>query len=78
MWVLPLLVLFLFSGFYLATRSWLIVATGVPLLAGLAWSLLFIRKSLQVSAHMKRLSLITVLPLLAIATKLVLSIINWR
>lgn len=78
MWVLPLLVLFLFGGFYLATGSWITIATGVPLLAGLSWSLWFILKSLQVSANTKRLSLITVLPLLAITAKLVLSIIHWR
>ncbi len=78
MWALPLIVIFLFACFYLAASSSVVVGTGVPLLVGLSWSLWFIRKNLQVPAHMKRWSLITVLPLLAIAAKLILSIINWR
>jgi len=78
MWGLPLLYLLLFGGFYMTTRSWIIVTTGIPLLVGLSWSLWFIRKSVQVSTHMKRLSLITFLPLLAIAAKLILAIRNWR
>jgi hypothetical protein len=78
MWGLPLLFLFLFGGFYMTTRSWIIVATGTPLLVGLSWSLWFIRKSVQVSAHMKRLSLFAFLPLLAIAAKLILAIRAWR
>jgi len=75
---LPLLFLFLFGGFYMTTRSWMVVATGMPLLVGLSWSLWLIRKSVQVSAHMKRLSLFTFLPLLAIAAKLILAIRTWR
>jgi hypothetical protein len=78
MWGLPLLFIMLFSGFYMTTRSWVIVATGVPLFVGLSWSVWLIRKSVQVSAHMKRLSLITFLPLLAIAAKLILAIRDWR
>jgi len=62
----------------MTTRSWVIVATGVPLLAGLLWSVWYIRKSLQVSAPVKRLSLFTLLPLLAIAVKLILAIRHWR
>ena len=77
-WGLPLLFLILFVCFYLATRSWIIVATGLPLFVGLIWSLWLIRKSVQVSAHMKRLSLFTFLPLLAIAVKLILAIRNWH
>jgi hypothetical protein len=78
MWGLPLLFLALFGVFYMATRSWIIVTTGMPLLAGLAWSMWLIRRSVQVSAHMKRLSLFAFLPLLAIASKLILAIRNWR
>jgi hypothetical protein len=78
MWGLPLLFLFLFGCFYLATRSWIIIATGVPLIGGLSWSLWFIRKSVQVSAHMKRLSLFTFLPLLAIVVKLIQAIRDWH
>jgi hypothetical protein len=78
MWGLPVIFIVLFGGFYMTTRSWVIVATGVPLLAGLLWSVWYIRKSAQVSAHMKRLSLFTLLPLLAIAAKLILAIRHWR
>jgi len=78
MWGLPLIFIVFFGAFYMTTRSWLIVATGVPLLAGLLWSMWFIRKSVQVSAHMKRLSLFVFLPLLAIAAKLILAIRHWR
>jgi hypothetical protein len=78
MWRLPLLFLFLFGCFYLTTRSWIIIATGMPLLVGLFWSLWFIRKSVQVSAHMKRLSLFIFLPLLAIVAKLIQAIRNWH
>jgi hypothetical protein len=76
--VLPLLVLIFFAFFFLATRSWIIVSTGVPLLVVLTWSLSTIRKTIQLSAHTKRLSFIGILPLLAIATRLILAIINWR
>jgi hypothetical protein len=62
----------------MTTRSWIIIATGVPLLVGLSWSLWLIRKSVQVSAHMKRLSLFTFLPLLAVASKLIQAIRNWH
>ncbi|MDQ1405350.1 MAG: hypothetical protein QOG55_979 [Acidobacteriaceae bacterium] len=78
MWKLPLLFLLLFGCFYMTTRSWIIIATGVPLLVGLSWSLWLIRKSVQVSAHMKRLSLFTFLPLLAVASKLIQAIRNWH
>jgi hypothetical protein len=78
MWGLPLIFLLLFGGFYMATRSWVIVATGIPLVGGLSWSVWFIRKSVQVSAHMKRLSLFTFLPLLAIAAKLIPAIRHWH
>jgi hypothetical protein len=78
MWGLPLIVLVLFGCFLISTRSWVIVATGVPLFSGLSWSLWFIRKSVQVSAKTKRLMLMTALPLMAIAAKLILSIVNWR
>jgi hypothetical protein len=77
-WGLPLLFLILFVCFYLATRSWTIIATGLPLFVGLIWSLWLIRKSVQVSTHMKRLSLVTLLPLLSIAAKLIQAIRSWH
>lgn len=78
MWALPMLTLILFGCFIMTASSWAIVATGVPLLIGLSWSIWRIRKSIQVSAQMKRLSLMTALPLLAIAVKLIQAIIRWR
>jgi hypothetical protein len=78
MWGLPLIVLVLFGCFLMSTRSWVIVATGMPLFVGLSWSLWLIRKSVQVSAKTKRLMLIAALPLMAIAAKLILSIVSWR
>jgi hypothetical protein len=78
MWVLPMLTGIFFACFIMTTSSWAIVATGVPLLIGLSWSMWRIRKSLQVSAQMKRLSLMTALPLMAIVVKLIQAIIKWR
>ena len=67
-----------FYVFYLSSRSWLTAATGVPLVVVLSVSLWLIRRSVQGSARMKRLSLITALPPLAIATKSIRAIMNWR
>jgi hypothetical protein len=78
MWALPVLFLILFGSFYLSSKSWMILATGIPLLVGLSWSIWLIHKSVQVSAQMKRLSLIAFLPLLSIVAKLILAIRNWR
>lgn len=78
MWVYPLITLILFAVFYMTTSSWLIVATGVPLLIGLCVAIWFIRRSVQVSAQMKRLSLLTVLALLAIIAKLIQAIQKLR
>ena len=78
MWVYPLITLILFAVFYMTTSSWLIVATGVPLLIGLSVAIWLIRRSVQVSAQMKRLSLLTVLPLLAIIAKLIQAIQKLR
>jgi len=76
--IVPVLVLLLFGCIYLGERSWFIIATGLPLLIGLSVSILRIRKSVQASAQMKRLSLITILPLLAVAARLIQAILNWR
>jgi len=69
---------FLFVSFYLATTSWAIVAVGLPLLVGLAWCLWLIQRSPQLSTRLKRQSLLAILPLLAIAAKLILAITNWK
>ena len=73
-----LLVLALCGVFFLATRSWIVVVTGVPTVAVLLWSIFAIQKSVQASANMKRLSLLTMLTLLAIVARLILAIVHWR
>jgi hypothetical protein len=78
MWGLPVIFLALFGGFYMTTKSWVILATGIPLLVGLSWSIWSIRQSVQVSAHLRRLSLFAFLPLLAIAAKLIIAVRHWR
>jgi protein-S-isoprenylcysteine O-methyltransferase Ste14 len=77
-WILalPLIVIFLFSGFELATRSWVIVATGVPLLAVISWSAWSIHRNGQGSVKGKRLSLLMFFPLIAIVTKLILTMLH--
>jgi len=77
-WGIPVIFLVLFGAFYMTDKSQVILATGVPLLVGLSWSIWSIRKSVQVSAHMRRLSLFAFLPLLAIAAKLILAVRHWR
>jgi hypothetical protein len=79
-WIMGLPVIFvaLFGAFFFATRSWVILATGVPLLAGLSWSIRSIRQSVQVSTYMRLLSLVAFLPMLAIAAKLILAVRYWR
>jgi hypothetical protein len=75
---LPLLVLLLFGLFLLSVRSWVLISTGTPLLAILVWTFILIRKSVQISDRVKRTSLLVFLPILAVATKLVMAIINWQ
>ena len=70
--------LLLFGLFFVSTKSWLEVLAGVPLLAGLLWCLVRIQKSGQLSQKIKRQMWLLVLPLLAIAARLVLAIIHWQ
>jgi hypothetical protein len=79
-WVaaLPLFVLLLFGAFLLSAKSWILILSGMPLLAILLWSFALIRKSFQISDQMKRTSLLIFLPLLAIVAKLVQALINWQ
>ena len=67
----------LVGGFYMITRRWIVVATGIPLLVGLCCSLCLLYKNAEVSAHVKRPSLVTFVFKLPIAAKLVLVIRNW-
>jgi hypothetical protein len=64
--------------FYVVSKSWAIIAIGVPLLVGLSWCLWYMQKRLHVSAYVKRLSLLSILPLLAILAKMILAITNWH
>lgn len=76
--VFSLLGLALICAFFLASKSWIVVVTGVPTVAILLWSIVHIQKSVSVSTSMRRLSILTILTLLAIVAKLILAIINWR
>jgi hypothetical protein len=76
--VFSLLGLALIGTFFLASKSWLVVVTGVPTIAILLWSIVHIQKSVSTSTSMKRLSFLTILTLLAIAVRLVIAIVNWR
>lgn len=78
MWMPPVITMILFALFFMTATNWVIFATGVPLLIGLSVSIWLIRRSVQTSAHMKRLSLLTVLPLLAIIAKLIQAIQRLR
>ena len=74
MWMFPIVTMLLFALCLMSTNDWVVVATGVPLFVGLSVSIWLIRRSVQTSAHMKRLSLVTALPLLAIIAKVVQAI----
>lgn len=77
-WVFPLITILLFALCFLSTNSWVVVGTGVPLLIGLSVSIWLTRRSVQTSAHMKRISLLTALPLVAIIAKLIQAIQKLR
>jgi hypothetical protein len=70
----PVITVILFAVLLMSTNDWVVVATGVPLLIGLSVSIWLIPRSVQTSAHMKRVSLLTVLPLLAVIAKLIQAI----
>jgi|HubBroStandDraft_6_1064221.scaffolds.fasta_scaffold19896_3 hypothetical protein len=76
--VFSLVGLALIGAFFLASRSWVVVVTGVPTVAVLLWSIVHIRKSANTSTSVKRLSLLNLLTLLAILVRLVLAVVNWR
>jgi hypothetical protein len=73
-----LLVVVLFACIFYSDTSWIIVAAGVPLFTGLCACIWLIRRNVQISAQTKRLSLVAVLPLLAVVAKVILAIVNWR
>jgi hypothetical protein len=77
-WVIPVIAVILFALFLMSTNSWVVIAAGVLLLIWLSVAIWHIRRSVQTSAHMKRLSLLTVLPLLAVIAKLIQAIQRLR
>jgi len=79
-WVVrfSLISLALIGVFFVASRSWIEIVTGVPTVAILLWSIVHIQRGPNTSASTKRFSLLAVLSLLAIAARLVLAIVNWR
>jgi hypothetical protein len=78
MWTSPVITIFLFALVLMSTNNWVVVAAGVPLLIGLSVGIWVIRRSVQTSAHTKRVSLLTVLPLLAIIARLIQAIQRLR
>lgn len=72
------LTIVLFVSFYIATRSWAVITTGLPLVIGLLWFLWFMQRSRHVPQHLKRLSLFSILALLGIVAKMIASITNWK
>lgn len=78
MWMPPVITMSLFALCLLSTNNWVVVAAAVPLLIGLSGSIWLLRRSVQASTHMKRLSLLTVLPLLAIIARLIQAIQRLR
>jgi hypothetical protein len=77
-WMAPLITVILFAFCFMSTNNLVVVAAGLPLAIWLSVSMWILRRSVQVSAHMKRLSLLTVLPLLAIIAKLIQAIHGLR
>lgn len=75
-WFSPVVTVVLFAVFLSATTDWVIVATALPLLIVLAASVWLVRRSVQVPVRAKRLSLLTILPMLAILSKLFM--VAWR
>jgi hypothetical protein len=76
--VIPVIGFVLFALLLLSTNSWVVIATGSLLLIWLSVSIWVIRRSVQTSAHMKRLTLFTVIPLLAVIARLIQAIQRLR
>jgi hypothetical protein len=78
MWMPGVITTALTALVLLSTNYWVVVAAGVPLFIGLSLSIWFIRRSVQTSAHMKRVSLLTLLPLLAVIARLIQAVQRLR
>jgi len=70
--------LVLFGLFFLSPHSLLEVLTGVPLVVGLSWALVKVQASKQLNPSMKGRMWLLVLPLAAVAARLVLAILRWQ
>ncbi len=68
----------LFIVFFLSTRSWLLVSSGIPLFGGVFWCMVSVQRSDHWAPKMKRKMWFVLLPLMAIAFRLVEAILNWR
>jgi len=69
----------LFIVFFLSTRSWLLVCSGVPLFGGLVWwCSVLVQRSAQLAPRIKRSIWFVILPMMAIAFRLGEAILNWR
>jgi hypothetical protein len=68
----------LFIVFFLSTRSWLLVSSGIPLFGGVVWCMVSVQRSDHWAPKIKRGMWFVLLPLMAIAFRLVEAILNWR
>ena len=64
--------------FFVSHESLLEVLTGIPLVFSLLWCLIKIQRDGRVAPKIKRQMWFVLLPLVAIAARLVLAIINWQ
>ena len=68
----------LFVVFFLSTRSWLTACSSFPLFLGVIWSSVAVQRNSQLAPKVKRNTWIVLLPLMAIAFRLMEAIRNWR
>jgi hypothetical protein len=74
----PLVVILLIGIFVRAGNHWITLTTGLLLLAGMSWSFWRIQKSTVLGPKNKRQAWIIVLPMLAFAGKLLVTILMWN
>jgi hypothetical protein len=64
--------------FFLSSQSWLLVCSGAPLLLGLVVCMVVLQRSAQLARKIKRNMWFMLLPIAAIAFRLMEAILNWR
>jgi len=64
--------------FFLSSQSWLLVCSGAPLFLGLVVCMVALQRSAQLARKIKRNMWFMLLPMAAIAFRLMDAILNWR